>query len=302
MKKILIIDDDKAMVGLLRDLFEEAHYRVESALNGEEGLAKIPQLKPHLVVLDLKMPKLRGAGVFHELREADGSLKMPVIIISGEGGANDFYESMGAVFFQKPFDLGSFLSTAEKLIEQKYGPAALLAAGKNRPAAEGKKNHYDPDLVEYSVDPRYMEWAEKHREALKNCPEKGRIYAKKVLIADHLSSFVCQTAVLLGHNGCQVDAVGRGKDVLKKVDAFMPEILLIRLELPDETGDKVILKLHEQGSRIYVVLYTAAEDNKVQKMVLNSILKMTYNFSGLSHLIETDSPEILLDQVKAFFK
>lgn len=67
--KILIVDDDPDIIKATTRVLESRGYRVITALNGEECLAKIQEERPDLIILDLLMPKLDGFGVCRELRE-----------------------------------------------------------------------------------------------------------------------------------------------------------------------------------------------------------------------------------------
>lgn len=81
-RRLLVIDDDES----LRDIFTYAMTKegfvVASAEDGAAGLAKVAVFRPHLIVLDLMMPKLDGFGVLRGL-QAGGFKDIPVIVITG---------------------------------------------------------------------------------------------------------------------------------------------------------------------------------------------------------------------------
>ena len=80
-KRVLLIDDDES----LRELFQLAmskRFNVAVAEDGEKGLEKVPACRPHLIVLDLMMPRLDGFGVIHKLQDM-GFKDVPVIVITG---------------------------------------------------------------------------------------------------------------------------------------------------------------------------------------------------------------------------
>jgi CheY-like chemotaxis protein len=84
-KKILIIDDDPEIVSYLKDVFEDAGYKTDSARNGVEALEKVQVSPPDLITLDMEMP-LRGGTMFYvKLRKEPCLAEIPVIIISGVG-------------------------------------------------------------------------------------------------------------------------------------------------------------------------------------------------------------------------
>lgn len=82
MKKILIVDDDKIFAKILRDgLGSERKdvYEVTTVHDGEEGLAKINELNPDLVVLDIMLPKITGIEILERLKEEG---KTPNVLMS----------------------------------------------------------------------------------------------------------------------------------------------------------------------------------------------------------------------------
>lgn len=84
-KKILLIEDEKIMVGLLRKKLTKEGYDVSVAWDGKEGLAKMRKSKPDLILLDIVMPKIGGFGVMEEVSKDKELKKIPVIIISNSG-------------------------------------------------------------------------------------------------------------------------------------------------------------------------------------------------------------------------
>ena len=86
-KKILIIEDDKILSGLLGKKLKEAGFEVTSAFDGVAGLDSLRTNKPDLVLLDIIMPEKNGMEVMEEMnKDPETSLtKIPVIIISNSG-------------------------------------------------------------------------------------------------------------------------------------------------------------------------------------------------------------------------
>ena len=99
MKKILIIEDDKFLRELItQKLFKEG-YEVSEAVDGEEGLKKLKEEKPDLVLLDLILPGIDGFEVLARTREESTLSSIPVIILSNLGQKEDVEKGlkMGAV-------------------------------------------------------------------------------------------------------------------------------------------------------------------------------------------------------------
>lgn len=79
-RKILVVDDEPDFLKIITMRLEASNYRVVTAVSGEEGLQKIKQEKPDVVLLDILMPKLDGLETLKKIREQNKDL--PVYIIT----------------------------------------------------------------------------------------------------------------------------------------------------------------------------------------------------------------------------
>lgn len=103
-ERIVVIDDDYAMRLSCRQILTRSGFDVEAYEDGARGLAGVAELKPALVVVDLKMPGLSGLDVIERVREIDP--EMVVIVITGYATINTAVDAMksGAYdFLPKPF-------------------------------------------------------------------------------------------------------------------------------------------------------------------------------------------------------
>ncbi len=85
MKKIIIIEDEEILLGLLKKKLIQEGYQVISAQDGQDGLNKIRTEAPDLILLDIVMPKKGGFEVMEELNQDDKLNNIPVIVISNSG-------------------------------------------------------------------------------------------------------------------------------------------------------------------------------------------------------------------------
>jgi len=81
-KKILIVDDEVEQIDFARTVLEESGYTSISAMNGEEGMKKVRDEKPDLVLLDILMPRRGGIAMYHDLKHNEETRNIPVIIIT----------------------------------------------------------------------------------------------------------------------------------------------------------------------------------------------------------------------------
>lgn len=123
--KILIVDDDKNLCEMFKDMLSDAGYEVVLAFGGEEGLAKIEEVDPDIILLDLGLPMMNGFEVLNKIRKDPAAKWRPVVIISGEGDmetANKSYELEANLYLAKPCPLETLLvgmRTMVALIERK---------------------------------------------------------------------------------------------------------------------------------------------------------------------------------------
>src|SRR5207248_11369047 len=79
---VLLVEDDPSVLEMYRLKLELDGYRVNTALDGEEGLKKASDLKPDIIFLDIRLPKMDGLEVLRKLRAQDKTREIPVIILS----------------------------------------------------------------------------------------------------------------------------------------------------------------------------------------------------------------------------
>jgi CheY-like chemotaxis protein len=95
---ILIIEDDRFLSSILKGRLEKEGLRVSQAFDGDEGIAKIKEDKPNLILLDLIMPKTSGFDVLAKLAADPELASIPVVIASNLGQDSDIEKakSLGA--------------------------------------------------------------------------------------------------------------------------------------------------------------------------------------------------------------
>lgn len=110
--RVLVVEDDPSVRGLLQTLLSAEGYEVATASDGLAGLVKAASQPPALVLLDLMMPDLGGARVLEEMRDDPDLASVPVIVVTGKV---DAIASMQVLLgesnvFLKPFAVGELLA------------------------------------------------------------------------------------------------------------------------------------------------------------------------------------------------
>lgn len=140
MTKVLIVDDEASIRKTLAEILEFQKYEVEEAADGLEALAMIKKDKFHIVILDIKMPKMDGIETLERIQ--DFCPDLPVIMISGHGNIDTAVEAVkkGAFdFVSKPPDLNRILITIKNALDK----SNLLTETKNL-----KKKSYSINVEE----------------------------------------------------------------------------------------------------------------------------------------------------------
>jgi two-component system alkaline phosphatase synthesis response regulator PhoP len=87
--KILVIDDEPALLNILRIKLEQEGYKFFGARSGQEGLGLAKKEKPHLILLDLIMPEMDGFAVLARLKKIPEAKKSKIVILSVSGRDED---------------------------------------------------------------------------------------------------------------------------------------------------------------------------------------------------------------------
>ena len=122
MTRILIVEDEPAMVSGLRDNFEFEGYEVITAADGLEGLGRALKDSPDLVVLDVMMPRMSGLDVCKQLKVKKPAL--PIIMLTARGQEVDKVVGLelGADdYVTKPFSIRELLARVKAVLRRAHG-------------------------------------------------------------------------------------------------------------------------------------------------------------------------------------
>ena len=118
-RRVLVVDDEPSIAKILRKQLEVAGFEVAVAVDGAEGLVKVREFRPELIVLDVMLPKLSGHQVCATLKQ-DAELKViPVLMLTAKAQRKDQDEGLqsGAdAFLTKPFQLEELLGQVRRLL------------------------------------------------------------------------------------------------------------------------------------------------------------------------------------------
>jgi len=133
MTAILIVDDDRAMVGMVAALLGGEGYDLITAYDGEGALRRHADESPDLVILDRRLPRLSGDEVCRRIREASDT---PILMLTGERGTDQRAKllDLGADdYLEKPFGRTELLARVRALLRRAATPRRSAAAGRIGP-------------------------------------------------------------------------------------------------------------------------------------------------------------------------
>lgn len=251
-KTILIIDDEVDFAEALRETLEIEGFRVLTAYDGQKGLNVLSEEKPHLIILDLKMPRMSGIEFYRRIYDPkEGKPEVPVLILTAqEHLAEAFRDLKAAGFIAKPFatrDLVERIHTILNQKEVKVPVKLILSEQKQRKVLIVQDNQSDLDLM--------------------------------------VLTFV--------NAGYLVSVSKSAAEAEQRALMDQPDVMLIKLNLPDLQGDLLACKLKQapKTREIKYLLFTL-----FSKDADYSVTNIWCQKLGIPELIRTDDPDTLLKE------
>lgn len=124
-QSILLVDDDKDLREIMSVKLKAVNYEVYEAVDGEEGLVKVQELLPDLLILDINMPKLNGMEMFSKIKADPNLTHLKVLFLTNYGEPQTeaawldkkFAKEIGAVgYIKKNDDLEKIISQIKSLL------------------------------------------------------------------------------------------------------------------------------------------------------------------------------------------
>ena len=120
--KVLVIDDSATSSHFISQILRKAGYYVITAADGNEGLVKALQERPHCLILDVVLPGVSGFGVCRRLRAVDPQHNLSIIMVSSKSTALD--QSWGLRqgadrYLTKPFTEDALLHTVREVLTER---------------------------------------------------------------------------------------------------------------------------------------------------------------------------------------
>jgi len=177
--RILVVDDEPAVIDLLVYNLRKAHYEVSSAANGREALHLAQEIKPDLILLDLMIPEVDGLDVCREIRKTSN---VPVIMITALGEETDRIVGLelGADdYVTKPFSVRELMARIKAVLRRAQNETAppinvISSAGNLRMEVESRT----VSIAEVSLELTRLEFDLLHRLLI----NRGRVLTRERLL------------------------------------------------------------------------------------------------------------------------
>ncbi|MCP4427486.1 MAG: response regulator [Chloroflexi bacterium] len=123
VRKVVCIEDELEMIELVKLILDRNKFAVTGAVGGQEGLDKIGEIKPDLVLLDLMMPEMDGWEVYQKMKASEEMRDIPVIVVTAKAQSIDRVLGLHIArvddYITKPFGPQELLDSVERVISSK---------------------------------------------------------------------------------------------------------------------------------------------------------------------------------------
>jgi DNA-binding response OmpR family regulator len=119
--RVLIAEDEPSILTLLEFLMRQSGHETRSASDGEEALALVATFRPHLVLLDIMLPRRSGLDVCKLIRAEPAFAGMKVLMLTAKGGRKDIqagFEAGADEYLTKPFSTQDLVERATRLLQR----------------------------------------------------------------------------------------------------------------------------------------------------------------------------------------
>ncbi len=223
-KKILVVDDEQDLLMMVETRLSANGYEVVTAENGLQGLEKVSQAKPDLIISDVLMPEMDGFAFYKELKNKEETKSIPVLILTARGKMRDTFMTIGVDdFLAKPFQPEELLGKVSALLS--------LSAAEVTQAQES---------ASVSKDNQSEKPAEK-REEKPVAPSASEIF--KILIVASTPEIAQRVTKQLSEKNCEIQSVTKGGEASAKAQEISPNLILMEVHLDDQPAKNAIAKI-----------------------------------------------------------
>jgi DNA-binding response OmpR family regulator len=263
---ILIIDDRQSEFWFMERILQKLGYEVAGAIDGFEGLARVKERIPDLIILDTIMPRMDGYKVYQTLVSNADTAGIPVLMVTDKG---ESYER-------------------NKLSLLSRG--GISAIKKSQPLPRGKMAFLNKPIISEELTGQLEFLFADCGTPAPAEPVSGR---PRILIIDDDYSLVQIMKTVLEQNGIEVTVAFNGLDGINRVRAETPDMIILDTVMPQLNGLQVLQYLNQHYQVPVMMIPGPAEADLLQKALISG---------AESYLIKPFTPDNLVAFVKRKLK
>ncbi|GEM_PF-656773 len=299
-KTIMVVEDSQTSRKVISMLLGRKGYTIIEAKSGSEALQRSEEIIPDLVLLDVVLPDMTGYEVLSRLRKSAGLAEVPVIMLTGQSKPSDRLKGLfhgSNEYLTKPFDPAKLLAVLEKYLEKPTTePVAAVPAGNKRievvvpiiakpaPVAVAPA----PVVVTQAVasTKKYEPATPIVKDPAKETSSRQATVApspvilpaavvretkdgktdKTVLVIEDSPTSRKVISMVLAKRGYTIEEAATGGAALRKMEAMLPNLILLDAMLPDMTGYDILFRLkNDERLKAVPVVMLTAKNNAVDR-------------------------------------
>ena len=225
---LLVIEDNKKNMKLVKDLLQIGRYQVFEATDAESGIKLAREHQPDVILMDLKLPGMDGLSATRIIR-ADNKLKDTAIAALTAHVMQGIEEKARRAgcdeFIAKPIDTRSFLDTVAKLLQKSRKPAEFIQ--------------------------------QKEAIHVKGIRAKRMVNDMRILVVDDEDSVRKVISQVLQDEGFAVTEAANGKQALECMQKDLYSLVITDIVMPEMTGLELLEKIKDQSPETQVIIITS---------------------------------------------
>lgn len=267
-KRILIVEDDPDIRRVTRATLEGAGHAITEAENGLEGIERIRESKPDLVVLDVMMPEMNGAEFCRALVDDLKLPEVPVLILSSINEKSGLMKSLASVNLERR----EFLKKPVGPVELKFRVAQMLGLERTPPKAPAKEPTPSPAPKPQpggrrSGEPGRVSLAPRRSsEPAASMEGPSEVPRCRVLIVDDDRDLLAVNKFTLSKDH-DVATAENGLDGLEVLDLFKPDFVLVDYNMPSMDGLEMVelMRRHPHFHNTPALFLTGNEERNLPR-------------------------------------
>jgi CheY-like chemotaxis protein len=246
---VLVIEDSNTSRKVISMVLKRQGYSIVEATTGGEGLARMLDIVPDMVLLDVMLPDMDGYQVLFEIRATPRLKDVPVVMLTGKRGSADRMKGIASganEYLTKPFDPAKLLNVLKRFIGT--GSKKTYAVPVKKPVIAKVASPIKPTVSRVAESPVIQ-------PALRPAEQTG----PSILIVEDSPTTQKVISMVLARKGYTCRKAISGAEAIQSMQSHLPDLVLLDAMLPDMDGYSVLSQMQqiEKMKKIPVVMLTA---------------------------------------------